>query len=161
MRIDFILTGGILPLFEGMEAVIRQHLERLANGDKVPMVVIGCFTDVQFAAINAGRAALELHLLEQNEILFIGRHLFASRSKDGYGIDDIVRQILSALSEEALAHIDTFVSYTQNPNARDDGYGNQVNDRAVFEMTAKKPRAELYSVMPKGDANKPTKKAAP
>jgi hypothetical protein len=46
----------------------------------------------------------------------------------------------------------------QNPNARDDGYGNQVFDRAVFEMTAKKPRAELYSVIPKGDKLKPNKK---
>ena len=125
------------------------------------MIAIGYFTDVQFATINAGREALDLHLLEQNEILLIGRHLHASRSRDGYDIDDIVEQILSSLCEEALAHIDTFVSYTQNPNARNDGYGNQVNDRAVFEMTAKKPRAELYSVMPKGDKVKPNKKDCP
>lgn len=131
------------------------------------MIVIGCFTDVQFAAINASRAAMDLHLLEQNQIVFMGRHLHASRSKDGYHVDDIVLQIISALSADALAHLDSFVSYTQNPHARDDGYGNQVNDRAVFEMTARKPRAELYSVMPKGDNFKPgrqiaeaTKKAA-
>jgi hypothetical protein len=142
-----------------MEVTLREHLERVANGDRPPMIAIGRFTEVQFATINAGRTALDLHILEQNEILFIGRHLHASRSKDGYHLDDIIRQILSALSEEALAHIDTFVSYTQNPIARDDGYGNQVNDRAVFEMTARKPRAELYSVMPKGDTIKPTKKA--
>ena len=147
-----------MPLYDGMEARLREHLERVANGDRVPMIVIGCFTDVQFAAINTGRAALDLHLLEQNEIVFIGRHLHTSRSKDGYHLDDIVRQILSALSDDALAHIDAIVSYTQNPNARDDGYGNQVHDRAVFEMTAKKPRAELYSVMPKGDKLKPNKK---
>lgn len=125
------------------------------------MIVVGCFTDAQFISINEGRAAQDLHLLEQNEILFMGRHLHASRAKDGYNIDDIVAQIVSGLSAEALAHIDSFVSYTQNPNARNDGYGNQVNDRAVFEMTARKPRAELYSVMPKGDLIKPTKKATP
>lgn len=119
------------------------------------MIVIGYFTEIQFAAINASRAAMELHLLEQNEILFMGRHLHASRSKDGYHIEDIVTQLVNALSIDAVAHLDTFVSYTQNPNARDDGYGNQVNDRAVFEMTARKPRAELYSVMPKGDNIKP------
>ena len=73
------------------------------------MIAIGYFTDVQFATINAGREALDLHLLEQNEILLIGRHLHASRSRDGYDIDDIVEQILSSLCEEALAHIDTFV----------------------------------------------------
>jgi hypothetical protein len=143
-----------------MEATIRGHLERLAKGERVPMIIVGYFTEVQFAAINASRAAMDLHLLEQNEILFMGRHLHASRSKDGYHIEDIVTQIVSALSVEALAHLDSFVSYTQNPNTRDDGYGNQVNDRAVFEMTARKPRAELYSVMPKGDNIKPGKQAA-
>lgn len=109
------------------------------------MIAIGYFTDFQFAAINASREMMKLHLLEQNEILFIGKHLHASRSNDGYLIDDIVTQIISALSAEALAHLDKYVSYTQNPNHRDDGYGNLVNDRAVFEMTARKPRAELYS----------------
>ena len=136
---------------------MREHLKRLSNGDKVPMIVIGRFTEVQFAAINAGRTALDLHNLEQNEIVFIGRHLHTSRSKDGYHITDIVTQIASALCEEALAHIDTFVSYTQNPLAREDGYGNYVHDRAVFEMTARKPRAELYSVIPKGDQIKPNR----
>lgn len=151
---------GILPLYEGMEIILRVHLERIANGDKPPMIAVGRFTEVQFAAINEGRAALDLHILEQNEILFMGRHLHRSRSNDGYHVEDILRQILSALSIDALAHINTYVSYTQNPNAREDGYGNQVYDRAVFEMTARKPRAELYSVMPKGDLKKPTKKAA-
>jgi hypothetical protein len=156
-----------MPLYDGMEATIRGHLERLAKGERVPMIVVGFFTEVQFAAINASRAAMDLHLLEQNEILFMGRHLHASRSKDGYHVEDIVMQIVSALCAEALAHLNSFVSYTQNPTARDDGYGNQVNDRAVFEMTARKPRAELYSVIPKGDSIKPgeqvarsTKKAA-
>ena len=137
---------------------MREHLGRLARGDKVPMIFIARFTDVQFAAINAGRVALDLHVLEQNEIVFIGRHLHTSRSSDGYHIDDIVGQIASALCEEAIAEIQTHVSWMQNPNARDDGYGNQVFDRAVFEMTAKKPRAELYSVIPKGDRIKPNKK---
>lgn len=151
---------GILPLYEGMEVTLRIHLERIASGDRVPVIAIGHFTEVQFAAINEGRAALDLHVLEQNEILFMGRHLHKSRANDGYQIEDIVRQIMSALSVEALAHINTFVSYTQNPSAREDGFGNQVYDRAVFEMTARKPRAELFSVMPKGDLKKPTKKAA-
>jgi hypothetical protein len=111
-----------------MEVTLREHLERLAKGDKVPMIAIARFTDVQFAAINAGRTALDLHVLEQNEIVFIGRHLHTSRSKDGYHIDDIVRQIVSSLSEESLAEIQTHVSCMQNPNARDDGYGNQVFD---------------------------------
>jgi hypothetical protein len=144
-----------------MEATIRDQLARLAKGERVPMIAIGCFTEAQFQAINASRAAMDLHPLDQNEIVFMGRHLYASRSKDGYGIEDMVAQIVSAISPESVAHLDVFVSYTQNPNPRDDGYGNRVNDRAIFEMTARKPRAELYSVMPKGDkikpANRPSK----
>ena len=126
-----------MPLYNGMEATLRAHLERLARGERVPMIAIGRFTKVQFAAINAGRAALDLHVLEQNEIIFIGRHLHSSRSSDGYHIDDIVRQIVSALSAEAIAEIQTHVSFMQKPNARDDGYGNLVFDRAIFEMTPK------------------------
>ncbi|WP_108523042.1 hypothetical protein [Bradyrhizobium algeriense] len=61
--------GVTLPLYAGMEATIREHLERLARGERVPMIAIGCFTEIQFAAINEGRAAMELHRLEQNEIL--------------------------------------------------------------------------------------------
>lgn len=141
-----------------MEAKLREHLERLAKGDKVPMIVIACFTDAQFAAINAGRSALDLHVLEQNEIIFIGRHLHNSRSSDGYHIDDIVKQIASALCEDALPDIRKHNSCMQNPFSRHDGYGNLVYDRAVFEMTARKPRAELFSVIPKGDIVKPNKK---
>ena len=44
-----------------------------------------------------------------------------------------------------------------NNTPRNDGYGNQVNDLAVLELTSRKPRAELYSVIPKGDDNKPQK----
>lgn len=149
-----------MPLYDGIEATICGHLERLAKGERVPMIVVGYFTEVQFTAINASRAAMNLHLLEQNDILFMGRHLHASRSKDGYLIEDIVAQIASALSADSLAHLDRFVSYIQNPNMRDDGYGNHVNDRAVFEMTARKPRAELYSVIPKGDKIKPWKRGS-
>ncbi|WP_293730808.1 hypothetical protein [uncultured Actinobacillus sp.] len=43
----------------------------------------------------------------------------------------------------------------ENPHQRHDGYGNLVNDRAILELTAKKPRAELFSVIPKGDSIKP------
>ncbi|OAU96701.1 hypothetical protein AO385_0014 [Moraxella catarrhalis] len=45
----------------------------------------------------------------------------------------------------------------QSITPRNDGYGNLVTDRAIFELTAKKPRAELFSVIPKGDNNKPPK----
>jgi hypothetical protein len=146
-----------MPLSEGAEELIRQQFTRLAAGERVPLIAIGSFTTQQFLAINVGRVQHDLHELAQNEIVFIGKHLYISRTQDGYSIDDIVAQIVSAICEDAVASIERFVSRTQNSVARDDGYGNMVHDLAVFEMTAKKPRAELFSVIPKGDANKPKK----
>ncbi|WP_256345048.1 hypothetical protein [Pseudomonas gingeri] len=42
---------------------------------------------------------------------------------------------------------------------RQDGYGNEVMDEAIFELTARKPKAELYSIVPKGDKIKPKRQA--
>jgi hypothetical protein len=77
-----------LPLYEDAEAAIIRQLERLAASEKPPVIVIGCFTPIQFEAINIGRRNLDLHILVENEILFLGRHVFASRTKDGYLIED-------------------------------------------------------------------------
>lgn len=90
-----------------------------------------------------------------NEILYMGRHHYNSRAiKDGYTIDDLLKQIESALSESSVVENNKVL---KNINLRDDGYGNMVEDRAVFEMTAKRPKMELFSVIPKGDNNKPPK----
>jgi hypothetical protein len=48
----------------------------------------------------------------------------------------------------------------ENPSGRPAGYGNIVHDRAIFECTQRKPRAELFSVFPKGDTRKPVTKNA-
>ncbi|MGX5723308.1 hypothetical protein [Shinella zoogloeoides] len=146
-----------MPLYKDAEKAIAENLLRLSLGERAPMIAIGHFTEVQFAELNVQRAAVGLHLLEDNEILFIGRHLYESRSRDGYTRDDMIEQILSAVSPTSVSFTSEIVTFTQNPNPRSDGYGNMVNDRAVFEMTKKKPKAELYSVMPKGDQNKPPK----
>ena len=43
----------------------------------------------------------------------------------------------------------------QNRCPRQDRYGNcTIRDLAVFECTARHPRPELYSVIPKGDLQK-------
>ena len=144
-----------MPLYENAETAIRRQFERLAADEKPPVIAIGCFTPIQFEAINIGRANLDLHILIENEILFLGRHVYASRLKDGYEIEDIIIQIRSALSVEAVAEIRKHMSCIQCPEGRDDGYGNVVHDRAIFEMTSKRPKAELFSVIPKGDKNKP------
>jgi len=39
----------------------------------------------------------------------------------------------------------------ENRNLRFDGYTSNVKDVAVFELMARKPNPELFSVIPKGD----------
>lgn len=97
----------------------------------------------------------ELPPLECNEIVYIGRHHYQSRSKDGYNIDDMVKQAESALSVHSCLVPSNRATALENPHQRHDGYGNLVNDRAILELTSKKPRAELFSVIPKGDSIKP------
>lgn len=149
--------GRAVPLYDDALDRIRFNLTRIQAGEKAPLTEIGCLTDLQFEQINISRAKFDLHLLEQNEIIIVGRHLYNSRSKDGYTIDDMIDQIVSALSINSIVDVSANWSRIDNPFARPDRYGNSVNDRGVFEMTAKKPRAELYSVMPRGDLFKPQK----
>lgn len=144
-----------MPLYADGVDRIRFSLLKLQAGERAPLTGIGFLTDAQFEDLNTRRAGFDLHLLEQNEIIFMGRHMYASRSKDGYTVDDIIDQIASALSHDSVMDISDTWSCIDNPTARADRYGNSVHDRGVFEMTAKKPRAELYSVIPKGDNNKP------
>jgi hypothetical protein len=70
-------------------------------------------------------------------------------------------QIESALSSAPVVFANPTMTRMDNLQARADGYGNRVHDRAIFECTQRKPRAELFSVIPKGDDQKPPKKKAP
>lgn len=147
-----------MPLYANALDAIQINLEQLQNGERPKFVAIGHFTDEQFAKINEFRTTNDLHPLEQNEILYMGRHHYQSRvERDGYKISDLIQQIINALSENSEVIITQRMTAIQNQAPRNDGYGNMVNDRAIFELTNKKPRAELFSVIPKGDYNKPTK----
>lgn len=146
-----------MPLAIDARDRIRANLLAVSRGQRVDIITIGTFTIPQFVMINTARISLDLHPLELNEILFMGKHLHKSRAADNYTIEDMVAQIESALCEGAEVSMSKFMSCLQNPTARADGYGNMVHDRAVFEMTARKPRAELFSVIPKGDVAKPQK----
>lgn len=148
-----------MPLYENAVSLIRQNLIAIQGGAKPPMQVIGKFTDEQFSEINRIRVEKNKDELKNNEIVFIGKHLYNSRSNDGYTINDMILQIISALDESSKACHHGKMSGIQNQTPRDDGLQNQVKDMAVFEMTTKKPRAELFSVIPKGDQNKPTPKS--
>jgi hypothetical protein len=106
-------------------------------------------------------ARVGLQKIESREIVFIGRHFYASRAKDGYTIGDMWTQIKAALSAESVVFANPKMTALESPVGRADGYGNTVHDRAIFECTQRKPRAELFSVIPKGDSQKPTTKKSP
>jgi hypothetical protein len=150
-----------MPLYDGMKVVLKQHLETIENGGKPPVIAIGELTESQHNEINVHRAAEQLPPLESREVVYMGRHHYNSRvTEDGYLIHDMLQQIESGLSQDSVfkknpkkPHGTVLV----NPNPRADGYGNHVIDNAVLELTTRKPRAELFSVIPKGDTNKPKK----
>jgi hypothetical protein len=92
--------------------------------------------------------------------LFLGRHICEGRIlRDGYTIDDVVDQIASGMDAAAtLLHKPPSMTMLENPNLRADRYGNLVRDRIVLECSARHPKAELFTVVPKGDLKKPTTK---
>lgn len=147
-----------MPLYENAIQTIKNNLQQLQNGERPKFVAIGYFTDEQFRQINDFRTVKDLPALEQNEIVYMGRHHYESRVvRDGYNIDDLLKQIESALSDKSRVIMAQRMTAIQSITPRNDGYGNLVTDRAIFELTTKKPRAELFSVIPKGDNNKPPK----
>ena len=144
-----------MPLYENGATLIRTNLEEIRAGRKAKLVAIGSLTPDQLGAINKRRAIRNFPPIEA-EVVFIGKHVYGSRiAKDGYTITDVVEQIANAmqagseiLDDEKLTALEAIVS-------REDRYGNCVKDRIVFECTARYPRPELFSVIPKGDKRKP------
>lgn len=142
-----------MPLNPDAEQLIRQNLETISKGQRAPMVTIGKLSKGQVKALNVLRERQNQPALESDEIVFIGRHVYQSRvGKDGYSIDDVVAQIASALQDTSNANSATSIVSSQ---PRDDGYGNKVRDKAVFECTSRRPKLELNSVVPMGDHQKP------
>lgn len=149
-----------MPLYADSKTKILTNLQVIASGGRASLVVIGEFTVQQLSDLNVVRRGLKLHEIESREIVFIGRHLYKSRSDDGYTIDDMTLQIESALSPNSIIFANRGMTAMNNPNSRKDGYGNRVFDRAIFECSQQKPRAELFSVIPKRDSQKPNTKKA-
>jgi len=148
-----------MPLYENAVASIRANLEVIRNGRKARAVAIGTLTEAQLEAINRHRLAQNASLpLIVAEVVFIGAHIYRSRiERDGYTIDDVVAQIVSAMSEASALIGNLPMQAIENPVPRVDRLGNRIHDRAVFECMSRHPRPELYSVIPKGDHMKPTK----
>ena len=148
-----------MPLYPNAQALISANLEALQDGKRVKGVAIVILTAAQQNAINAERAAEEGALppiLE--EVIFYGSHVYQSRVlQDGYTINDVVDQVMSAMDAQSVVVTSPRMTTIQNPIPRADRYGNQIRDKAVLECTRRHPRAELFTVVPKGDYNKPQK----
>lgn len=158
-----------MPLYPNALQLIRSSLEQIALGNKPAAIAIGTLTDAQRDAINHARATRTNHLGKpapfppiQAEIVMIGRHLYNSRVvKDGYTIDEVLMQISNALSERA-SYIHTLkATLIQDRSGRTNQYGEFVRDEAVLECSAKYPRPELLSVIPKGELAPNERKAKP
>lgn len=144
-----------MPLFHDALERMRASFEMLEAGKRPEMFAIGWFSEQQFRQINEMRLKLRLQPIEKNEIVFIGRHIFESRRVDNeYSIEDMLTQIHCAMSSESVPNVHWKMTAIENPDARQDGYGNMVHDRGIFECSNRKPRAELYSVIPEGDGLK-------
>jgi len=145
-----------MALYPDAAEKITRQLEALARGERVKLIPIAALTDTQLSVLNRDRVALGQTPLVA-EVVFLGRHIYNSRIvKDGYEIADVVQQIRAALDDSAeMRPSAPLMSHMLSTTKREDGYGNWVRDKAVFECMERHPRPELYSVMPKGDQNKP------
>jgi hypothetical protein len=110
-----------LPLYPDAEAKIKANLRTAERGAKPTLVAIGTFTDRQWTDINAVRRGLGLHEIESKEIVFLGRHFYASRAKDGYTVDDMCTQINAALSDDSVAFANPKMTALESPQGRTDG----------------------------------------
>lgn len=147
-----------MPLYSHAEKLIRGNLAVTKRGKKPQLVEIGILTEIQLNAINLHRLARGWEPIHP-QIVFHGKHVYESRVlRDGYTENDLLHQIFSAIAEESVFKISQKMTVLQNPALRADGYGARVHDQAVLDCTARHPRAELYSVIPKGD-RKPLIKA--
>jgi hypothetical protein len=142
-----------MPLYTDAVQLIRANLEQIAQGKKVRAIAIGTLTERQLGAINLSRASRANPLpVVIAEVLFLGQHIYNSRViRDGYTIDDVIDQIVSAMDSTATFIPTSRAAAIQNHAKRLDRYGSMVQDMAIFECTTRHPRPELFSVMPKGD----------
>jgi hypothetical protein len=145
-----------MPLFENALDAIRANLEAVGRKERVKLISIGALTESQLAGINRYRNDHGLPPIS-GEIVFIGSHIYKRRIlEDGYSIEDVLDQIASAFDPGSTV-INGKMSAIKNPTERPDHYGNRVRDEAVFECSAKHPRAELFSIVARGDKIKPAK----
>jgi len=146
-----------MPLFEDALARIRKNLESFRDGKKAPLISVGTLTPEQLGCINKYRKKHGFPLMA-DELVFIGSHVYKSRiTEDGYTIEEVLVQIEIATKAESTVINSQKMTGLRNPNKRADLRGNQVRDEVVLECSARYPRPEIFSVVPRGDDKKPAK----
>jgi hypothetical protein len=154
---SLLLPNGLIELRQHLEAIKNTVLHG-AQRPKPPKIILAELTQSQFDQLNGLRKQTNRPPLPTRILEYDGRHHFESRHADGYGIEDMVIQILSVLdtrSEAVLQNKHPQNVNLLNPNARCDNYGNQVNDMAAFNVSSRSQYTELFSVIPRGDVKKP------
>jgi hypothetical protein len=148
----------IMPLYDNAERLIRGNIAMIKRGKKPDAVVIGYLMDAQVEAINTYRRSRNWEPIER-DVVFVGTHVYQSRVvQDGYSEDDLLAQIKSAFSATCRYIPTQKMTVLRNPASRESGYGCRVRDELTLECSTKFPRAELFSVVLRGDRNhKPNK----
>jgi hypothetical protein len=148
----------VVPLYDDACERIRRQLEQIADGRRVEVIEIGHLTFQQHQHAREVRREAGLADVEQPTIVYVGRHHFASRARQGYTVQDMVHQIEACTDANAEVLLSRGMTILRSAILRPDGYGNWVRDRGVFELTHHKPRIELFSVIPRGDLISPMQK---
>jgi hypothetical protein len=151
-----------MPLYEGSIAAIRAQLESIQRGEAVKVIEVGRLTDEQFSELCRRKAQLGHPIPGSPFLVYKGKHHYDSRVvRDGYAIADLVLQIEAALSADSTIVIEKHMTAVVSAHPRDDGYGCWVTDRVILELQSRKPKAEVYSAIPKGDNGGPRKHKGP
>jgi len=146
-----------MPLYPHAVELIRDNLRKVSLGERPHLISIGELTAIQFNAINIWRTANQFPPLGSSEVVYLGRHHHASRTKDGYSIEDMILQLHHGMDTNAIVKMTMRMTRLESVTSRADGYGNNVLDAVILELTSRKPRAEAFSAIPYGDIVKPEK----
>jgi hypothetical protein len=150
-----------LPLFADGARKIRQNLQRASRGERPGLVGIGYLTEEQLTLLNLERARIGFPALK-GQVIFRGTHVYESRCvRDGYTVEEVIFQIQEAFSLEATVHYTGGPTSLRSVKTRQGQGGTLIRDEVVFECTSKYPKAELFSVIPRGDGKKSPQRKNP
>jgi hypothetical protein len=154
-----------MGLYPDAEKRLRSNLELAARSfaleraarPRQPIVRIGQLSAAQLTKINQQRQEEELPPVV-SEVLFDGRHMYASRCmENGYSIDDVIEMVLFAFNDDAQV-APGWSTVLRSATTRVNKTGKTIRDEAVFECHGRLPHPELHSVVPRGGRQRPYQK---